>query len=60
MIRLMQLAERTKDAAMAETAFQQIETALQITRAGGHAPNAAYYEARLPEARRIHDALKVP
>ncbi|HMA75402.1 MAG TPA: tetratricopeptide repeat protein [Xanthobacteraceae bacterium] len=59
-VALMRLAERTKDAAMAETAVQQIEAAFETMRAGGHAPNAAYYEARLLEARRIRDALKVP
>jgi hypothetical protein len=45
---------------MAETGFQQIETALQIMRTGGDAPLAAYFEAHLPEARRIRDALNVP
>ena len=59
-IALMQLAERTKKAEMAETGFRQIETALQIMRTGGHAPLAAHFEARLPEARRIRDALNVP
>jgi tetratricopeptide (TPR) repeat protein len=58
-VALMRLAERTKDAAIAETAYQQIETALETMRSGGHSPNAAYYEARLPEARQIRDALKV-
>jgi hypothetical protein len=56
----MYLAERTKDAAMAGTAFLQIEAALKTIRAAGHAPSAAYYEARLPEARRIRDTLKAP
>jgi tetratricopeptide (TPR) repeat protein len=58
-VALMRLAEPTKDAAMAETAYQQIETALETMRDGGHAPSAAYYEARLPQARQIRDALKV-
>ena len=59
-VALMRLAERTNDAAMAETAYRQIEAALETMRAGGHAPNAAYYGECLPEARRIRDALKVP
>jgi tetratricopeptide (TPR) repeat protein len=59
-VALMKLAERTKKAEMAETGFQQIETALQIMRTGGDAPLAAYFEAHLPEARRIRDALNVP
>jgi hypothetical protein len=48
---MMHLAERKKDPVMAATAPQQIETALAVTHAGGHTPNAAYYEARLVEAR---------
>src|SRR5262249_52300493 len=59
-VALMQLAERTKDAAMAETALQQIETAFETMREAGDAPSAARCEARLPEARRIRDELKVP
>jgi hypothetical protein len=59
-VALMQIAERSKDAAMAETAFRQIEAALETVRAGGHAPFAAYYESRLRQAHRIRDALKVP
>jgi hypothetical protein len=56
---LMRLARRTDDAQMDETALRQIETASDTMRASGHAPFAAYYEARLPEARRIRDALTV-
>ena len=55
-VALMRLAERTGNAATAELAVQQIEDALKVIR-GAH-PAAAYYEARLPEARRIRDALK--
>ena len=56
----MHLAERTQNAAMAGTAGQQIEAALETMRVGGHAPFAAYYEARLPEARAVLDRLKLP
>ncbi len=49
---------RKKDAAMAETAVGQIEAAAEAARAGGHAPNAAYYEERLREARAILDRLE--
>jgi hypothetical protein len=59
-VTLMHLAERTKDIANAEVAFHQIEAALQKSRDGGHTPLAAYFEARLPEALRIRDALKIP
>ena len=56
----MHLAERTKNAATAEMAVQQIEDALKVMHAGAHESATAYYEARLPEARRIQDALKAP
>jgi len=54
----MHLAERTKDRARAEAAMQQIETVLRAMRGAGHAPLAAYYEARLREARRIRDVIE--
>jgi hypothetical protein len=56
----MNLAERTKDAAMAQTALLHIESAFETLRAGGDAPAAADFEARLSDARRIRDALKGP
>jgi hypothetical protein len=56
-VAMMHLAERKKDPVMATTALQQIETALAVTHAGGHTPNAAYYEARLAEARALLDRL---
>jgi tetratricopeptide (TPR) repeat protein len=59
-VALMHLAKRTKDAVMAETAVLQIATACETLRDGGHAPFTAYFEARLPQARRIRDALKSP
>jgi tetratricopeptide (TPR) repeat protein len=59
-VALMHLAERTKDAATAKMAVQQIEDALEVMHTGTYGPGAAYYEARLPEARRIRDALKAP
>jgi hypothetical protein len=57
---LMHLAERTRDAAMAETAFRQIETASKTLRPGGYAAAADYFEARLAKARAIRDQLKAP
>jgi hypothetical protein len=57
-VTLMLLAERTKDGMMAETALLQIEAAIETFHSAGHAPYAAYYEASIPEARRIRDALK--
>jgi hypothetical protein len=32
--------------------------AFETSRSTGHAPLAAYFAARVPEARRIRDALK--
>ena len=57
-VALMRLAERQKDQQMAATALRQIEAALEVMRAGGHAPDTAYYESRLPEARALVDRLK--
>jgi len=49
----MQLAERTMDAAMAENSVPANRGPFwKPTRAGGHASECAYYEARLREARR--------
>jgi tetratricopeptide (TPR) repeat protein len=59
-VALMHLAGRTQNVAMAGTAVQRIEAALEVMRVGGHAPNAAYLEARLPEARAVLDRLKLP
>ena len=57
---LMHLAERTRDAAMAETVFRQIETASKTLRSGVYAAAAGYFEARLAKARAIRDQLKAP
>jgi hypothetical protein len=57
-VALMFLAERRKDATMAETALTQINTAFEIMRDAGHAPNAAYYEQQLPRARAIVAGLR--
>src|SRR5262249_40881266 len=53
---LMNLAERTRDAVMAQTALQQIEAAVEVLRADGDV-RAAIFEPRLSDARRIRDAL---
>ena len=50
-VALMLLAERRRDGAMAETALSQINTAYETMRDGGDAPNAAYFEQQLLEAR---------
>jgi hypothetical protein len=57
-VAMMRLAERKKDPVMAETALQEIEAAFEVTRDGGQARNAAYLEARLPEARALVDRLQ--
>ncbi|WP_292532938.1 hypothetical protein [Methylocystis sp.] len=57
-VALMRLAERQKNAQTAATALRQIDAAREVMRAGGHAPDAAYYESRLLEARALVDGLK--
>jgi hypothetical protein len=57
-VAMMRLAERKKDPAMAKAALGQIEAAFEAMRTGGHGPYAAFYEARLPEARAILDRLQ--
>jgi hypothetical protein len=52
------IADRTNDAALAETAVTQIETAYETLRDGGQAPWAAYYQEQLPNAQAIRDRLK--
>jgi uncharacterized protein (DUF2267 family) len=52
------IAVRTNDGALAEIAFQQIQTALATLRDGGHAQRAAELEAHLPQFRAIRDRLK--
>jgi tetratricopeptide (TPR) repeat protein len=48
---LLLLAERRGDAAMAETALDQITTAFETMRDGGDAPGAALFERQLSGAR---------
>jgi hypothetical protein len=54
----MLLAERRGDAAMAETALSQINTAFETLRDGGNAASAAYYEQQLPRARALVARLR--
>jgi alpha-D-ribose 1-methylphosphonate 5-triphosphate synthase subunit PhnI len=56
-VALMLLAERRGDAEIAKLAVQQIEVAFTASRDGGDAPSAAYYEAKLPEARALLQKL---
>jgi tetratricopeptide (TPR) repeat protein len=55
---MMLLADRTNDDAMAETAFQQIQAAVETLRSGGQQQWAAEFEAQLPQAQAIWDRLK--
>jgi hypothetical protein len=43
---------------MAKTALDQINTAFETMRDGGHAPNAANYEQQLPRARALVARLR--
>jgi hypothetical protein len=54
---MMVIADRTDDAALAETAVQQIEAAYEMTQSGGQ-QWAAYYRAQLPRAQAVRDRLK--
>jgi hypothetical protein len=54
----MLIADRANDAAMAESAVTQIETAYSTLRDGGQAPWAAEFQAQLPKAQAIRDRLK--
>ncbi len=54
----MRLAERRRNPKMAVTAEHQIEQALALLRAAGHAPFAQYFDAQLPIARAIRDRLQ--
>jgi tetratricopeptide (TPR) repeat protein len=56
-VALMRLAERLSDVGMARAAVRQIDMALKTMRDAGHASFAAYYKARLPEARAVIDRL---
>jgi len=56
-IALTLLSERLSDATMARSAVEQIAVAIVILRDGGTAPAAAYYEARLAEARALLEKL---
>jgi hypothetical protein len=51
------LAQRRRDADMAKAAFEKIEVAYTTTQGGGDSAGAAYYAARLPEARAVIDQL---
>jgi tetratricopeptide (TPR) repeat protein len=57
-VALMHLADRSDDTELAETALRQIEMARDVTRDGGHAVNAAYYDSQLPQARAVLARLR--
>jgi hypothetical protein len=52
------IAEREKDTTKAKQAVKQVQEALEATRAGGHGPNAAYFERQLSEAQAILSRLE--
>jgi hypothetical protein len=56
-VAMMQIADRTNDAAMAETAVAQIESAYAMLRDGGPEAWAAEFQAQLPKAQTIRDRL---
>jgi hypothetical protein len=50
-------SHRKNDAAVAETAVRQIETAYETLWSGGHEQWSAYFEAQLAKAQAIRDRL---
>ena len=56
-VAMKSIAERTNDAVLAKKAFEQIITAYETMRSGGHGPFADYYEEQLSEARSLLDRL---
>jgi hypothetical protein len=54
----MILAEQKKNPAMAGTALSRSRQRWKSRALEGHAPNAAFYEARLTEARALLERLK--
>jgi hypothetical protein len=57
-VAVMQIADRTNDAVMAENAAAQIESAYAMLRDGGHETWAAVLQAQLPVAQAVRDRLK--
>jgi len=55
---LIVLARRNKDIAMANTALQQIEAAIETVNAAGDTYAAAFFKARLLEAAEVPQTLK--
>jgi len=49
-VAMKSIAERTNDAALAKKAFEQISTAYETMRSGGHGPFADYYQEQLSKA----------
>jgi hypothetical protein len=56
-VAIMVIADRTNDAAAADIAMSQIETAYETLRSGGDEGPSAYFEAQLTKARAIRDRL---
>jgi tetratricopeptide (TPR) repeat protein len=57
-VAIMLIADRTNDAAAAELAVAQIETAYDTLDDGDHVQGAAIFQAQLPRAQAIRDRLK--
>jgi len=59
-VAMMLLAKRKSDPDIAKEAIGKIEVALTTAQGGGDRSNAAYYEARLPEARALLAGMNKP
>jgi len=55
---MMRIADRTNDGAVAETAVEQIETAIETLRTGDNEAGAANFQSQLPKAQAIRDRVK--
>jgi hypothetical protein len=55
---MMRIADRTNDRAQAETAVEQIQTAVEVLRSGGQNAWAVEFQKELPKAQAIRDRLK--
>jgi len=57
---MLVVAERKRDAQMAEAALAQIEAAYAATQSGGHGPYANYYKAEATKASALVGRLTAP
>jgi hypothetical protein len=57
-VAMMVIADRINDAALAEAAVRQIETAYETKQLGGDEFGSSFFHSQLPRAQAIRDRLK--